>query len=160
MNPTAGLQARGSPNGREKREERRAYFSTHHNGSGCFPDLCAEQDAGYQPLSAIAEVLKVFDGKKDDWGLAYWFISMATLERTLARPAHFHPGMCGDCGWGRDCRRNTWVNNRSLQTRAPVFVPSHITVPVRILVNPRNTRNGGNGLELVCVGNQATYRRL
>ncbi len=57
-----------------KRERR--IFSIHHNGSDYFPIYALNKDAGYQPLSAMAEVLKVFDGTKDDWGLAYWFISM------------------------------------------------------------------------------------
>lgn len=57
-----------------KREGR--IFSIHHNGSDYFPIYALNKDAGYQPLVAMAEVLKVFDGKKDEWGLAYWFISV------------------------------------------------------------------------------------
>lgn len=59
---------------RWKREGR--IFAIRHNGNDYFPIYALDKDAGYRPLPAIAEILKVFDGKKDGWGLAYWFTSL------------------------------------------------------------------------------------
>lgn len=59
---------------RWKREGR--IFAIRHNGSDYFPIYGLDKDAGYRPLPAMAKVLKVFDGKKDGWGLAYWFASV------------------------------------------------------------------------------------
>lgn len=65
--------ASSQPN-RWKRERR--IFAIRHNGSDYFPIYALDKDAGYRPLPAMAEVLKVFDGQKDGWGLAYWFASV------------------------------------------------------------------------------------
>lgn len=57
-----------------KREGR--IFAIRHNGSDYFPIYALDKATGYRPLPAMAEVLQVFDGKKDGWGLAYWFASV------------------------------------------------------------------------------------
>lgn len=59
---------------RWKREGR--IFAICHNGCDYFPIYALDKDAGYRPLPAMAEVLKVFDGQKDGWGLAYWFAAL------------------------------------------------------------------------------------
>lgn len=48
-------------------------FAVHHNGVDYFPGYGLDADAGYRPLKPLAQVIQVFDGIKDAWGLAYWF---------------------------------------------------------------------------------------
>lgn len=57
-----------------KREGR--IFAIRHNGSDYFPIYALDKDTRYRPLPAMAEVLKAFNGRKDGWGLAYWFASV------------------------------------------------------------------------------------
>ena len=43
---------------------------------GRWPCLYAhDARAGYRPLKGLAKVLAIFEARKDDWGLAYWFSS-------------------------------------------------------------------------------------
>ncbi|MFB9984856.1 hypothetical protein ACFSQQ_39670 [Mesorhizobium kowhaii] len=50
-------------------------FAVRHRGVDYFPGYALDS-AGYRPIKALAKVLSVFSGKKDDWGLAYWFASV------------------------------------------------------------------------------------
>jgi hypothetical protein len=50
-------------------------FAVRHRGIDYFPGYALDPKTGYRPLKALAAVLKVFNGSKDDWGLAYWFAS-------------------------------------------------------------------------------------
>nr|WP_100550020.1 MULTISPECIES: hypothetical protein [unclassified Pseudomonas] len=59
---------------RWKREGR--IFAIRHNGYDYFPLYALAKASGYRPLPVMAEVLKVFDGQKEGWGLAYWFASV------------------------------------------------------------------------------------
>ncbi len=46
-----------------------------HLGVDYFPAYALDAPAGYSPLKGLAKILAIFDGRKDDWGLAYWFAS-------------------------------------------------------------------------------------
>lgn len=51
-------------------------FAIRHRGIDYFPGYGLDPAAGYRPVRALAKILKAFDGRKDDWGLAYWFASL------------------------------------------------------------------------------------
>jgi hypothetical protein len=51
-------------------------FAVRHRGADYFPGYALDPAAGYRPVKALAKVLAAFKGRKDDWGLAYWFASV------------------------------------------------------------------------------------
>lgn len=72
----AGLTSE-NPSSRPSRWKREGrIFAIRHNGYDYFPIYALSKDSGFRPLPAMAEVLKVFAGQKDGWGLAYWFASV------------------------------------------------------------------------------------
>jgi len=54
-------------------------FALRHCGVDYFPGYALDPSADFRPVKALAKVLDVFRGKKDDWGLAYWFASVNSL---------------------------------------------------------------------------------
>lgn len=50
-------------------------FAIRHNGVDYFPAYGLDKDEGFRPLKALAQVIEVFDGHKDGWGMAFWFLS-------------------------------------------------------------------------------------
>ncbi|MFB9262229.1 hypothetical protein ACFFWD_03445 [Bradyrhizobium erythrophlei] len=50
-------------------------FAIRHHGMDYFPGYAFDSSTDYRPTKGLARVLEVFRGKKDDWGLAYWFAS-------------------------------------------------------------------------------------
>nr|WP_318381478.1 hypothetical protein [uncultured Enterobacter sp.] len=50
-------------------------FAIHHNGVDYFPGYGLDRDANFRPLKTMAQVIEVFDGHKDGWGMAFWFLS-------------------------------------------------------------------------------------
>lgn len=50
-------------------------FAIHHNGVDYFPAWGLNRDGGFRPLKALADVIAVFNGHKDSWGMAFWFQS-------------------------------------------------------------------------------------
>jgi len=58
-----------------KWKRQRQIFAIHHHGVDYFPGYGLDPNTSYRPLKALSEVLEVFDGQKDGWGLAYWFLS-------------------------------------------------------------------------------------
>lgn len=53
-------------------KETKMIFSVVHEGVELFPAY-AFADIKPQPLPALRAILILFDGKKNDWGAAYWF---------------------------------------------------------------------------------------
>ncbi|SIO36335.1 hypothetical protein SAMN05443247_04442 [Bradyrhizobium erythrophlei] len=51
-------------------------FAVRHRGVDYFPGYALDPSAGYRPAKGLARVLGVLRGRKDDWGLAYWFASV------------------------------------------------------------------------------------
>ena len=51
-------------------------FAVRHRGVDYFPGYALDPSTDFRPVKALAKVLDVFRGKKDDWGLAYWFASV------------------------------------------------------------------------------------
>ncbi|MHC4042963.1 hypothetical protein [Bradyrhizobium sp. 23AC] len=51
-------------------------FAVSHRGVDYFPAYALDPATNYRPVEALATVLAVFRGRKDDWGLAYWFVSI------------------------------------------------------------------------------------
>lgn len=52
-----------------------AIFALRHHGVDYFPGYGLDPSAGYRPRKAMTEVLRAFDGSKDGWALAAWFLS-------------------------------------------------------------------------------------
>lgn len=46
-------------------------FAVRHKGVDYFPGYALDARAGYHPLKGLAKILTIFEGRKDDWGLAY-----------------------------------------------------------------------------------------
>ncbi|RWC37913.1 MAG: hypothetical protein EOS28_31415 [Mesorhizobium sp.] len=51
-------------------------FAVRHRGVDYFPGYALDSSSGYRPIKALAKILSVLHGRKDDWGLAYWFASV------------------------------------------------------------------------------------
>jgi hypothetical protein len=51
-------------------------FAVRHRGVDYFPGYALDTSTDYRPTRGLARVLGVFHGRKDDWGLAYWFASV------------------------------------------------------------------------------------
>lgn len=51
-------------------------FAVRHRGVDYFPGYALDPSTDFRPVKALAKVLGVFRGKKDDWGIAYWFASV------------------------------------------------------------------------------------
>jgi hypothetical protein len=51
-------------------------WALRHRGVDYYPGYGLDPKAGHRPIKALAQVLAVFAGRKDDWGLAYWFASV------------------------------------------------------------------------------------
>jgi hypothetical protein len=56
-------------------------FAIHHNGVDYFPGYGTDRDANFRPLKAMSQVIEVFDGHKDGWGMAFWFLSANSLRK-------------------------------------------------------------------------------
>src|ERR1700687_2209516 len=61
-------------------------FAVRHRGVDYFPGYALDTSTDYRPAKGLPGVLAVFRGRKDGWGLAYWF---ASVNRFFAgeRPA-------------------------------------------------------------------------
>jgi len=71
----AGFSA-SNPSAQPNRWKREGLiFAVRHRGMDYFPDYGLDAATGYRPVKGLALVLGVFDKRKDDWGLAYWFAS-------------------------------------------------------------------------------------
>ena len=51
-------------------------FAVRHRGVDYFPGYALDPSSGYRPVKSLGRVLAAFGGKKDAWGLAYWFASV------------------------------------------------------------------------------------
>lgn len=51
-------------------------FAVRHRGVDYFPGYALDPSTDYRPAKGLARVLAAFRGRKDDWGLAYWFASV------------------------------------------------------------------------------------
>lgn len=51
-------------------------FAINHNGVDYFPGYGLDKDTNFRPLKSLAQVIAAFDGHKDGWGLAFWFLSV------------------------------------------------------------------------------------
>ncbi len=56
-----------------KREKQ--IFAVRHQGADYFPGYALDPSTGCRPAKGLAKVLAAFEGRKDDWALAYWFSS-------------------------------------------------------------------------------------
>jgi len=50
-------------------------FALRHRGIDYFPGYALDPSTDFRPVKALAKVLSLFRGRKDDWGTAYWFAS-------------------------------------------------------------------------------------
>ncbi|WP_233873600.1 hypothetical protein [Paraburkholderia adhaesiva] len=67
----------GSPRGRPDRwKQDGEIFSVRHGQSEHFPSYGLDPDRQYQPVAALADVLRAFGDTKDGWHLAFWFASV------------------------------------------------------------------------------------
>ncbi|MET1077619.1 MAG: hypothetical protein ABWY06_06325 [Pseudomonas sp.] len=72
----AGFTSKNPSSQPNKWKQEGRIFALRHNGSDYFPIYALDPETGYRPRPAMADVLNVFDGRKDGWGLAYWLASV------------------------------------------------------------------------------------
>jgi hypothetical protein len=72
----AGFSASNPSAQPNKWKKERAIFAVRHHGVDYFPGYALDPATGYRPAREMSRILAVFAGKKDDWGLAYWFASV------------------------------------------------------------------------------------
>ncbi|MHC2467410.1 helix-turn-helix domain-containing protein [Bradyrhizobium embrapense] len=70
----AGLCARSAQPNKWRKDG--LIFAVRHRGVNYFPGYAFGPSTDYRPAKGLARVLKVFSGKKDDWGIAYWLASV------------------------------------------------------------------------------------
>jgi hypothetical protein len=58
-----------------KWKEQKRLFSIHCDGLDLFPRFGLSLENKCRPYSVLTRLLKLFDGRRDDWGLAFWFTS-------------------------------------------------------------------------------------
>ena len=63
----------------KKWKENGQIFAVRRRGVDYFPGYALDPSNGYRPAKGLARVLVVFRGRKDDWGVAYWFASVNSL---------------------------------------------------------------------------------
>lgn len=71
----AGLSTRNPSAQPNKWKKQGLIFAIHHGGVDYFPGYGLDRDADFRPLKAMAKIIAAFDGRKDGWGMAYWFRS-------------------------------------------------------------------------------------
>ncbi|WP_246792992.1 hypothetical protein [Burkholderia perseverans] len=71
----AGLSATNPSAQPNKWKKQGLIFAIHHKGVDYFPAYGLDRNADFRPLKALAEIVKEFDGHKDAWGMAFWFLS-------------------------------------------------------------------------------------
>lgn len=72
----AGLSSTNTSAQPNKWKKEGRIFAIHQEGSDYFPGYGLDPKTGYRPVKALAEILGVFEGTRDGWGLAYWFGSV------------------------------------------------------------------------------------
>lgn len=50
-------------------------FAISHHGVDYFPDYALDRNANFRPLKAMSSLIEIFEGQKDSWGIAFWFLS-------------------------------------------------------------------------------------
>ena len=50
-------------------------FAIQHNGADYFPAYALDAEKSYRPLPVMAEIMTIFSGHKNGWGMAFWFMS-------------------------------------------------------------------------------------
>lgn len=71
-----GLSARHPSAHPNKWRKEGLIFAIRHLNIDYFPRYALDPAAGHYPFKSMAPVLRIFQGKKDDWNLAYWFASV------------------------------------------------------------------------------------
>lgn len=71
----AGLSTRNPSAQPNKWKKQRQIFAIHHGGVDYFPGYGLDRDTGFRPAKALAKIIETFEGHKDGWGMAYWFLS-------------------------------------------------------------------------------------
>lgn len=75
----AGLSPRNPSAQPNKWKKQGLIFAINHGGVDYFPSYGLDRDANFRPLKTLAKIIKIFDGHKDGWGMAYWFHSDNSL---------------------------------------------------------------------------------
>ncbi|MDO4231551.1 MAG: hypothetical protein Q4D19_05410 [Lautropia sp.] len=71
----AGLSSRNPSAQPNKWKKGGQIFAIPHGGVDYFPGYGLDPHNDFRPLKALGQIIDVFDGHKDGWGMAYWFRS-------------------------------------------------------------------------------------
>lgn len=72
----AGLSIRNPSAQPNKWKKQGKIFAIHHGGVDYFPSYGLSPEKNFRPVEELASVIDVFSGRKDAWGMAYWFRSV------------------------------------------------------------------------------------
>jgi len=72
----AGFSTRNPSAQPNKWKKQGLIFAIHHNGVDYFPGYGLDTQANFRPLKALSDIIKMFAGHKDAWGMAYWFLGV------------------------------------------------------------------------------------
>ncbi|KXU38677.1 hypothetical protein AXE65_12580 [Ventosimonas gracilis] len=75
----AGFSTRNPSAQPNKWKKQGLIFAIHHNGVDYFPGYGLDSHANFRPLKALSDIIKVFAGHKDGWGMAYWFLGVSSF---------------------------------------------------------------------------------
>ena len=76
LSKLAGFSARNPSVQPNKWKLKKQIFAIQIKGIDYFPQYALSPQNNYRPLSIVGEILEVFNGSKDGWGMAYWFASI------------------------------------------------------------------------------------
>lgn len=54
-------------------EQQGLIFAISHLGIDYFPVYGLDRQSGFQPVKVLAKIVGIFEGRKDGWGMAFWF---------------------------------------------------------------------------------------
>lgn len=71
----AGLSTANASSTPWKWKQDGSIFAINNEGRNLFPIYGLDPDSGYRPLKSLKSIIEVFKGRKESWGMAYWFAS-------------------------------------------------------------------------------------
>jgi len=57
-------------------KRKRQIFAITNKGTDLYPVYALDKESGLRPLSVVAEILRIFENKKNGWETAFWFASL------------------------------------------------------------------------------------
>lgn len=59
-----------------KWKKQKQIFAINHRGIDYYPGYALDKETNFRPLKVTLKIIEVFEGHKDAWGMAFWFMSV------------------------------------------------------------------------------------